>query len=174
MATAPIPAREPIKVLADILQSELGLKDGQVMLAYQNFEVPTNTGLYIALSYGVQQTVGNNNQNSVDLYGNYVEVQSYMALHEIEVDIMSFDNSARTRKEQVLWAVQSYNATSLMNKYSMKLAKTPGSFISVDSLEPAKQLNRFRITIAMYALHQNTKGSPYYDNLQPVKLTENP
>lgn len=168
-----IPQVEPIKVIAQILKKEMGLSLGQIMLGLENWEIPENPGLYIALFYGAPQTVANNNQNGVDAQGNYVEVQSAVMLHEIEIDIMSFDPSARTRKEQVLWAIQSYYAQSLMAQYSMRLAKTPGSFIPVTSPEPSKQLNRFRLTIAVNALYQNIKTTPYYDSLQPVKPVEN-
>lgn len=169
----PIPAAEPIKVLAMAIQAELGLKDGQIMLGLENWEIPENTGLYVSLIYGPDQVVGNNSQNSLDDQGSYVEVKSAVMLHTIEVDIMSFDSSARTMKEQVLWALQSYNSQQLMQKYQMRLAQTPSAMVPVPSLEPSKQLNRFRFSVAVNALHQKAQATPYYDALQKVGLVEN-
>lgn len=169
-----IPSIEPIKLLASVIQTEMGLGDGQIMLGLENFLIPENPGLYIALTYGVEQVVGSVNGNGEDDQGNFQEVQSVSMLHQIEIDIMSFDSSARTRKEEVIMALQSYNAQQLMEENSMRIATTPGSFARITSLEPSKQLNRFSITVSVYALHQKILTSPYYDSIQTVRLVENP
>lgn len=169
-----VPQAEPIKVLAMALQAEMGLSDGQIMLGLENWRIPENTGLYIALSYGVEQVVGSVNYNSVDEQGAYSEVQDVAMLHQIDVDVMSFDSSARLRKEEVLQALQSYAAQELMEQYQMRLASTPGSFAPVQTLEQTKQLNRFQITVAVNALHHKVKATPYYDSIQDVELVENP
>lgn len=168
------PTVEPIKVLAKILQDEMGIPDGNIMLGLENWRIPETADLYIALLYGSDTVISNTNQNSLTETGDYSEVQSAVMLHQIDIDVMSFDSSARTRKEQVLWAIQSYNAEVAMEKYKMRLAMTPSVFVPVPSLEEAKQLNRFRISIMINALHENVKTTPYYDSLQPVELVENP
>lgn len=157
-----------------ILQAEMSLPDGQIMLGWENFEIPKNTGIYIALSYGPEQVVGNNNYNSVDDDGNYSEIQDAIMLHTIEIDLMSFSAEARLRKEAVLWALNSYEAQQLMEQYQMRVAWISGAFVPVTSLEETKQLNRFRLTIMVNALHRNVKTTPFYDSLQTVELTENP
>lgn len=172
MANNSIPSIEPIKLLASVIQTEMELPDGAVMLGLENFPIPENPGLYIALTYGVEQVVGSVNQNSINGQGGYEEVQSVSMLHQIEVDIMSFDSSARTRKEEVIMALKSYNAEQLMEKNQMRIGSTPGSFTRITSLEPSKQLNRFSITISVYALHQKTLETTYYDTLQTVQLVE--
>lgn len=169
-----IPSVEPIKVLAMILQEEMGLPVGQIMLGLENWQIPKNTGLYIALSYGPEQVVGNDNNNSVDSQGNFVEVQSAIMLHTIEIDVMSFDASAREEKEAVLWAIQSYEAQSLMDKYSMRIAAVSSSFVPIVSLEETKQLNRYRISVMVNAVHTNIKTTPYYDTINPVQLVADP
>lgn len=169
-----VPPVEPIKVVAMVLQAEMGLSDGQIMLGLENWEIPKNTGLYVALTYGTEQVVGNNNSNGEDAQGNYTEIQEAVMLHQVEIDIMSFDSSARLRKEEVLWAVVSYAAQQLMEKYEMRLASTPGAFMPVQTLEETKQLNRFRLTVAVNALHRRVKVTPFYDTIEPVELVENP
>lgn len=157
-----------------ILQAEMGLEDGQIMLGLENWQIPKNTGLYVSLLYGPDQVVGNNNYNGLNALGAFTEIQDAVMLHQIDIDIMSFDSSARLRKEAVLWALQSYTAQSLMEAYQMRLASTPGAFIPVQTMEETKQLNRFHITIAVNAVHRNVKMTPFYDSLQPVDLVENP
>ena len=174
MAPSLVPPVEPIKVLATAIQQQLGLPDGSVMLGLENWPIPDTPGLYVSLSYGPQIVIGNNNYDGVDDAGNYAEFQEAVMLHEVEVDVMSFDSSARTQKEAVLWALQSYEAQSLMEQYQMRIAATPGAFVAVEDLEETKQLNRYRLTIAVYAIHRNVKEMPYFDSLQPVRLVENP
>lgn len=174
MASSLIPPVEPIKVLGMALQDEMGLVAGQIMLGLENWKIPENTGLYVALLYGPDQVVGNNNYNGTDVQGNFNEVQDVVMLHQIDIDVMSFDASARLRKEEVLQAIQSYRAQELMEKYQMRFASTPGSFLPVQTMEETKQLNRFRLSIAVNALHRKVKTTPFYDSIQDVDLVENP
>lgn len=169
-----IPSVEPIKVIAMVLQQEMGIPEGSIMLGLENWNIPTDVGLYVSLTYGPDQVVGNNNYNSVDAQGNYAEVQDAVMLHQVDIDVMSFDSSARLKKEAVLWAIKSYAAEQLMEQYQMRFASTPGSFIPVPSLEETKQLNRYRLAVAVNAVHRNIKTTPYYDSIQTVDLVENP
>ena len=171
---ATVPAIEPIKLVSAIIQQEMSLPNGQIMLSFENFPIAEVPGLYVALAYGPEEVIGNNNYNDVDAYGNYVEVQDVVMCHQIVIDIMSYDSSARTQKEMVLQALASENAQNLANQYQMKIATTPGAFLPLTDSEPSKQLNRFQISIKVNALHRKVIYPAYYDNLQKVQLTENP
>ena len=170
--SSPIPLTEPIKVVAQILQDELDLKPGQIMLGFENWQISNETGLYIALMYGMEQIVGSSNNNSTDVNGNYQEVQSVSMLHQIEIDVMSFDDSARLQKEEVVMALSSFNAQQLMETNQMRVASIPASFITVTAPEPSKQLNRYRFSVSLYSLHQRVLTTPYFDSLQKVALVE--
>lgn len=174
MITLPLPALvEPIKVLGDAVQQSLGLEDGSVMLGLENYKIPKTAGLYIALLYGPSITIGNSKTYDTDAQGNYYEIQDTATLHEISIDMMSFDASARTRQQEILFAVTSDYAAGLMEKNTMRFATTPGSFVPIPDIEETKQLNRFRVTFTVNALHRKVTATPYYDSLQPVKLVEN-
>lgn len=161
-------------MLASIIQTELGLDANHILLGFENFLIPEDLGIFIALTYGVEQIVGADNQNSTDNEGNYLEIQQVAMLHQVEIDIMSFDSSARTRKEEVIMALASYNAQQSMEINSMRIASMPNSFVTVTAPEPSKQLNRYRFTVSVYALHQKNLSTPYYNTLQTVILVENP
>ncbi len=169
-----VPPVEPIKVIGMAIQEQMALAEGAIMLGLENWEIPKDKGLFVSLAYGAEQVISNTNSNGVNAQGEYCEYQDVVMLHQVDIDIMSFDSSARTRKEEILWAVQSYYAQELMEKYSMRLASIPGAFVPIQSLEPTKQLNRFQVTIMVNALHQNAKTTPYYDSLEDVLLVENP
>lgn len=174
MADELIPPVEPIKVLAMVLQAEMGLADGSVMLGLENWVIPKEKGLYVSLLYGTETVIGSNNFNGLNSVGAFTEIQDVIMLHQVDIDIMSFDLSARLRKEEVIQALQSFAAQELMEKYQMRLAMTPGAFLPVQTLEETKQLNRFHITIAVNALHRKVKVTPFFDSIGPVELVENP
>lgn len=169
MITLPLPALvEPVKVVGQILQAELGLSAGAIMLGLENWPIPLNAGLYIALLYGPDETIGNNNYNDVDSDGNFCEVQEVIKDHQIDIELMSFDASARVRQQEVLMALASSSAQALMERYSMRVNTQPTSFIPVPDLEETKQLNRFHGSFRVNALHRKVKVVSYYDTLQPI------
>lgn len=156
------PIKEPIKVLGEVIQAELELADGAIMLGLENWAIPKDKGIYVALLYGPDKVIGNNN-TSREEDGVFLEVQETAMLHEIIVDLMSFDKSARERKEEVIMAFNSTRAQVAMEAAGMRFGSLPRDFTAVPDLEPAKLLNRFRATVSVYALHVRTRPQPYFD-----------
>lgn len=165
-----LPTREPIKVLADILQAEMGLVEGQIMLGLENWKIPKNEGLYVALFYGTETPVGSNNDFDSDTNE---EIQTLAMLHNVVIEAMSFDESARLRKEEIVMALNSVFAQDHMDKYLMAINTLPQSFQPIPELEDTKQLNKYRITFAMNALHQKIKPVQYYDAFPDPSVTTN-
>lgn len=165
--TATVQAKEPIKVLAEILQAEMGMAEGQLMLGLENWKIPPNTGLYIALFYGNEEVVGSN--NDFDPESN-TEIQSVAMLHTVSIEAMSFDSSARLRKEEILMALNSMRAENVLSDNLMRIGQLPQGFLPIPELEETKQLNKYRITFAMNALHQKVKPADYYDKFPAPKV----
>lgn len=159
--------REPILIIADILKSELDLASGAIMLDYEKFDINTDPGLYIALSYVSGKAIGNNNYfDALTL----TEIQQAAMQHVIQIDIMSFDASARTRKEEVIMALRSIASQQAQENNSMQIARIPGEFINTASLENTKILNRFTMNITVKSLYKKTKTASYYDKFQNVEV----
>lgn len=168
--TITMPTREPIKVLADILVHEMDLQSGQIMLGLENWVIPKTEGLYVALFYGPETVVGQNNEFDSD---SDTEVQSVAMMHEIDLEVLSFNSEARTRKEEVLQALNSIFAQQELGAEFMKINEIPNSFIAVPTLEETKMLNRFRIEFHMNALHQKTKVADFYNDFKQPAVTTN-
>lgn len=162
------PEFEPIKVLGSILKSEMELADGQIMLGLENWAIPKTKGLYIALFYGPDVSVGQ--VNDFDPATNQ-EIQSVAMLHQIEIDAMSFNDEARLRKEEIIMAINSVFGQQTLEANLMKINELPSSFVPAPTLEETKQLNRFRLTFSMNALHQKIKAVNYYDQFGAAKVT---
>lgn len=166
--------REAVKVIGDILASELDLRTtgetAQIMLTNERFNIPPTNDLYIALSYISGKAIANNNYFD----GNTaVETQDVVMLYQIQIDMMSFDASARARKEEVYQALRSIFAQSQMEANNMQVARMPAAFIDASSLEESKMLNRYTITIAVTALITKQKSvDSTYDGF-PFDIVEN-
>jgi hypothetical protein len=153
-------SREPIKVIADIIKHELDLADGQIMLDYEKINILPDPGLYVAVSYLGGNAIGNNNYfEPVTLK----EIQEVAMQEMVQIDILSFDASARTRKEEVIMALRSIYSQNAQDANSMQIARIPGNFQNASSLEETKILNRFTMAITIKAIYRKEKAVDYYD-----------
>ncbi|MDE2019614.1 MAG: hypothetical protein KGJ13_04685 [Patescibacteria group bacterium] len=164
--------REPVKVIADILASELDLDDQHIAMAYQKYDIP-NDGLFVVLGYlGPSSVVAN--QNYFDSAINS-EVQETLMLHRIQIDLMSMapDNSARIRKEEIPMALRSFYSQRLQSQYKIGVYWNTGDFADTTSLEETAMLNRYTMRVFVNALHRKVKTTPYLDNF-PISVTAPP
>lgn len=170
MTTMITPLIEPIKVIANILQNELDIKDGNIMLGFEKWNIPSTPGLYVSLIYIGGQAIGNNNYfDSAD----NTEHQEVSMHHVIQIDALSFDSSARARKEEIFQALRSLYAQQQAEKNIMQIARIPSNFIDVSNVEATKMLNRFTTTISVTALHTKVKAADYYNTFKPVEVHDN-
>lgn len=162
--------REIIKVLGDILKDQMSLRDDQIMLAYSKFNIPDKPDLYVALSHVSGKAIGNSSHFDTETNHEHIDT----TMHEIiQIDIMSFDASARTRKEEVIAAITSIFAEQQQDKYNFQIGRIPGEFINVSSLEETKFLNRFTISVAVTSVHTLDRFPDYYDQFPTPEVTAN-
>lgn len=154
--------REPILVVADILQNGLGLAGDAVVLAYEKNVIPRTTGLYVSLDYvGPAKCICSANDFDPDTDS---EIQSATFSHLIQADLLSYDASARRRKEEAAMALGSIYAVQQMERYTMQIARNPSPFIDASSAEPTKRLNRFITTVQVFAVHRKVvPNAPFFD-----------
>lgn len=160
-------SREVVKVIGDILKSELGIAAGQIMLTNMKWNIPTNEGLFVALSYVSGKAIANNNYQ-IPTGNGMSEVQEVTMRSIIQIDLLSFDDSARLQKEQVIQSLRSVASQAAQELNGMHIARIPGDFVDASSLEDTKLLNRFTMTIAVTNLISTTKALAGYYNQFPV------
>ncbi len=161
--------REPILVVADVLQQGLGLSADAVVLAYEKNIIPRASGLYVSLRYvGPSKCIANVNDVDVDTDD---EIQSATFSHLIQMDLLSYDASARRRKEEAAMALASIYAVQQMTKYAMSINRNPSPFVDASSLEPTKRLNRFISSMVVFAVHRKVVPSAPIFVAFPGQLT---
>lgn len=154
---------EPIKVVADIIQTFMGLTDGQVMLAYQRYEIPTK-GLYIVLTPIADQVISRDNYIE-DIGGNESEVTDIVAIHDIQIDIMSFGPEARQRRMEVQAALASQYSQNAQVANGLSIARNLMPIQDTSFLEETEFLLRFTTRIRVTALTTITHSdADYYDS----------
>lgn len=170
--------REPGKIVADILQSEMGLAEGQVMFTNQKYFIPTD-GLLIVVSYvGPSKAIANVNEWIDDGFNGLNEIQSVTMAHLIQIDIMAYGNEPRVRKEEIAMALHSLFSQSQQEKFNMNIARQPGAFMDTSFLEATEIVTRYSTTIITTSLNVKQKAvSDIYTDFSravPPLLTVNP
>lgn len=164
MANITTTTKEFILVLADIIQTEMALADGSIFIYNQDFKLPETKGLFIILSYlGAPKTLANNNEITVDQSGDVYENQYLNQLENIAIDVMSRDTTARTRKEEVLLALNSVYSNQQQELYQFKIFTNPSSFIDVSEAEGAARINRYQAMVPMMTSYRKSKKIEYYN-----------
>ena len=83
-----------------------------------------------------------------------------------QIDVMSADNTARLRKEEILMALASIYAQQLQEIYQMQIARIPTQFNDASAVEGGARMNRYTLTVAVNALYTKEKAAAYYDTFQ--------
>jgi hypothetical protein len=159
---------EPVQVIADILQTEMGLTDKQITLAYQKYNIPNN-GLFVVVGYlGPSEMIANQGYFDEDLD---TEVQEVVFKHTIQIEIMSLapDNSARIRKEEIAMALRSFYSLQQQELNLLGIAWLQSDFIDASYAEATAMYQRYITTCFVNALHRMVKGAGYLDNF-PLEL----
>ena len=168
---------EIIKVVADILQAELSLKNDRVFLYNQKWNIPPDQDLFVVVGFQSAKPFGVKSQYENDpVSGDLVEVQSVNQQETYTIDLISRDHSARMRKQEVILALNSTAAQQAQEQYSFKIANLPTTFVDVSDLEASALLNRYRLAFNVLVVYRKVKSVDYFDQFQipPQKILTNP
>lgn len=151
-------AREPVKVVADALQAQMGLADDALVLDYQKNFIPKTEGLYISIQEIGARQIGKSDYIDTTDPASPLEVQTSAWLHMIQIELISYDGSARARKEEVPMALGSIFSRQNQEKYSMQIAPLTGPPTNTSRLEETGFLNGFAYTVNVSAVHRLVRG----------------
>lgn len=168
MSPAAIPTtieREVSKIVADVLQAEMGLDDAHCLLGNQKWDIPEDKQLFVVVFDQTPVPVGSTKYLDVDPLSKTLgsEVQQITVVHDVRVEIMSLDSGeARQRKEEVTLALNSIYADQLAEKYRIQIAK-PQAPVDASETEATARLQKFVTHVNVTALHQKVKDPPKGD-----------
>lgn len=159
--------REVAKIIADILQAEMVLNDAHCLLGDQKWDIPADKELFVVVFDQSAPPIGAATHLDTDAASSTFgkEVQQSTVLHDVRVEIMSYDADARLRKEEVGLALNSILAQQLSEKYGIQIGRAQ-SPVNASETEVTGRLQKFVVHVNVTALHQKAKtppGAGYYD-----------
>ncbi len=167
-------------MIAEIIQQEMDIPKGFVVLSDQKLNIPPNhRGLWISINdmggppIGVSNRAVSSGQAGTPPGPGMTEIQEVAMRHILQIDILSFDGSARARKEEIPMSLASIFAKNQMEKYCMQIAQHPTAFINTSNLEVTENLERYTTEIALMALHRKEKPVLFYDKFRNVEVHTN-
>lgn len=155
--------REPILIIAEIIKDFLGLAANRVFIYEENINLPKDKDLYIAIQHINSQPYSLTNRQTPTETGFQEEI-NLLTREEYIINVVSKNNEARTRKEEVILALNSSKSLELQEKYQFNIAKITSSFINISELEGAGILKRYAIKIVIMAHKSKINEIDYYDN----------
>lgn len=169
-ATATITVGTVLHLLCDIIQTYMGIPQGRVYLWDQKLMMPSNTGLWVAVSEVSDKVFGNN--KTYDTNGNCISSVNSMAV--VDLDIYSRDTSARDQKLNVLMALLSdYSQMQQMaNAFSIGRLPAGKNIQSISNVDGAAIPYRYKLTFNMqYAVTSVVAVQDYTSFSNPTVST---
>jgi hypothetical protein len=166
-------SREVVKVIADILTTEMGLAAGQIMLSDENYEIPTTEGLYIAVSYVSTKPLGVTVVMVPDGVGGMNEIQEAAFDHVVQIDVMSFNDDARLRREEVLLALASNASQFFQEQNVLQISRHCTPFQDLSTVEETRTLKRYTMSFHVKAVARKSKSGKYYDTFLTPEVHAN-
>lgn len=160
---------EPIKVVAGVLQSELGLKNDQVLVVNQLFPIPSDDRLYLALRLLGAKTFAARSE-----FVDGVEIQHVNRQEMYSITLYSASSEARTRNWEVPAALKSIQCQQAQEANSMKVADIPAVMFDVSEQDGTQRLNKFTLTVNALVAYRKEKPVEYYDKFAQPKIYSNP
>jgi len=158
--------KEPDIVLADIIQSRLGLDDDRVVIYDQDFKAPKDKLIYIVISTGTDKIISN--INKFDESANE-QVQTITMNTTFNVEITSKNEDAKTRRFEVLMAINSNEAIRESEDNNIRIFRTK-TIQDLSFIEGGSSLHRFRIPVIISHMIIKRSSTNYYDSFQSVEV----
>lgn len=163
------------QIIVDILLHEMpDLTEENVWIRNQTRKIPPTAGLYITV--GMTDSKGLSGQVFIEQRINETtgepeqfEVQRVQTMDNIMISIMSRDNSALTRRWEVIAALNSFYSKQQQESNYFKISRLPNMFIDGSSAEGGSNLNRYIMTVGCFVWYRKETNITnvvydYYDD----------
>lgn len=158
------------KIFVDIINHEIDVNPANVWIQSQNVKIPTDPDkLFVAIGMVDAQVIANNNTVETPDENTINEVQEIVQRENIQIDIFSRDNKARTMRWEIQTALKSIFSQQQQEKNNFRIFRIPTSFVNSSEVEGTSELNRFSIVIPCHVWYRKVKtlsdtSSEYYDD----------
>ena len=129
--------REPIKIIGDILKNCMALTTGQIFIYNQDFKLPETSGLFILMQYNTSSNYSSTNEflPAAEGVDTAQESISMLTKEDYTINVISKNDDARQRKEEVIMSLNSNFSQNQQGLYQFQIARVSNSFVNVSELE---------------------------------------
>lgn len=149
------------KILADIIQNELSLADGRIVLYAENYQKPNDDALYIVIgSEGIPTIISSSKRfdGETDQM-----VQSVVTSSKYFVEFTSKNTEAWDRMYEIVGAIGSFYAEQKMEENSIKIYRQP-QIIDLSLIEGPSALHRYRFSVIRNSVKEIRKDVETFDS----------
>ena len=159
-------------IIEGLSSSDVAFDPKRVMIWNNRSVVPRDKALFIIIEHGSPaRTFANSTEHESrgdDLY----EIQSVTKQEFYNIDIMSRNNSAERRKEEIVMALRSMYSQNQQEERGIMIAKI-ANLIDISGVEGSARLFRFQCSVTLHASYTKEKVVRHYDTFDVEVNTEN-
>lgn len=156
--------------IVDIIRTEMELSQQNVWIHSQNRKIPPeSTELYCTV--GCVDFLPISSKSVYDPVKD-TEVQTVYGRATVQVDLLSRDKKARTRRSELLMALNSFYSKELQDKKQFRIFELPARFVNTSGLEGGSEINRFSLFIRAMISEDKVKDTDYYDTFNVNILSQ--
>lgn len=156
----------PEQIIIDIIKNQMGLSSSQCWIGFQNKLIPPSSGLWVVVNNVDSKVLSVTNSPVTNGVG-VSDLNQTVMRENIQIDILSRDTSAITRRAEILLALASTYSKQQQEDQEFSIFRIPSTFVNTSGAEGGSNINRFTIIVACHTWYRNQKvlQSPdYYDN----------
>lgn len=151
------------QIIVDILSSQMELDDQHVWVRSQNKKIPPTDGLFIVVGMVDSQVLSVTKYEEPTTIPQPDPTPDIQTLTEkitavtrdnIQIDILSRNNDALTRRWEVMTALASTYSVQKQEEHNFKIFRVPTMFVNASEAEGGSNINRFSMTIACHVWYR--------------------
>lgn len=167
---------ETALLLAQILQTEMALADGIITIYNQKRRLPpAKSGFNIDIAIVGDRPFGVNSRFADP--GSTTDLEETVTINQqeiVQIDIFSYDDSARLNRIGIIFALASITAQQIAEQYGFQIGRIPPSFVDVSEVDASKRLNRYALTFNVLRAYERTKTAQTFAEFTQPQLYSNP
>lgn len=147
----------------DIIRKELEIDQQHIWIQSQNKKIPPNSNDLFVVVGAVDFIPISSKSYFVGTTTKY-ERQVVYGEAMVQIDIFSRSTEARTRRAEILMALNSYYSQEIQNKYHFRIFEIPSNFANTSGLEGGSDINRFTLRVYAMCTEVKEKTTDFYDS----------
>ncbi len=158
-------SKEVALTLCDILQQELSLPEGRIVLYNQNFKAPNDPGLYVLVGVAYINTIA-----SSLTYPEGDRAEQRLKQHgTFNIDFTSQGEEAAERISEFPLSIDSFYSIQQQERHHISITKLP-QISNLSFVEGPSSLNRFRMQVLVDFVTVIEKPVEYFDKSRATEV----